>query len=161
MYLFAGVAYPIEIFYVNRGAAGGMDFQYTDPNGVTRRSFDGFVYHLSSEAVCNYVEKHVVTMEWDQSTTSHSSTSSTDILTQTNSYLTDRPITYTGTVIKETEIVYVPIPTVTTYWTGLDTSTSEHRNKLPLNYGLVLILILPMEAQLLQTQQVIPSHPQL
>ncbi|KAF0268091.1 hypothetical protein FOG48_02835 [Hanseniaspora uvarum] len=101
-----------------------MQFEYTDPNGDVHQTFDGFVYHLSSEAVCNYVEKHVVTMEWDQSTTSHSSSSSTDILTQTNTYLTGNPITYTGTLIEETEIVYVPIPTVTTYWTGLDTSTS-------------------------------------
>ncbi|KAL6949127.1 hypothetical protein ACO0OE_001207 [Hanseniaspora uvarum] len=122
--LVAGVAYPIEFFYVNRGAAGAMQFEYTDPNGDVHQTFDGFVYHLSSEAVCNYVEKHVVTMEWDQSTTSHSSSSSTDILTQTNTYLTGNPITYTGTLIEETEIVYVPIPTVTTYWTGLDTSTS-------------------------------------
>ena len=122
--LVAGVAYPIEFFFVNRGGAGGMQFEYTDPNGNVRQTLDGFVYHLSSDAVCNYVEKHVITMEWDQSTTSHSSSSSTDILTQTNTYLTGNPITYTGTLVEETEIVYVPIPTVTTYWTGSYTSSS-------------------------------------
>ena len=122
--LVAGVAYPVEFFFVNRGGAGAMQFQYTDPNGDVHQSFEGFIYHFGTEAVCNYVEKHVFTLEWDQSTTSTSSLSATSILTQTNSYLSSSAVTYSGTNIDETEIIYVPIPTITTFWTGLSTSIS-------------------------------------
>ncbi|SGZ41788.1 uncharacterized protein HGUI_03989 [Hanseniaspora guilliermondii] len=122
--LVAGVAYPIEIFYVNRGAAGALQLEYIDPNGDSHKTFEGFIYHLSSEAVCNYVEKHVSTIEWDQSSTSYSSTSDTSILTETNSYLSDAAVTFTGTLVQETDIVYVPVPTVSTYWTGSNTFTT-------------------------------------
>ncbi|KAL6931870.1 hypothetical protein ACO0R3_003337, partial [Hanseniaspora guilliermondii] len=122
--LVAGIAYPIEVFYVNRGGAGGMQLEYTDPNGDSHTSFEGFVYHLANTAVCNYIEKHVTTIEWDHSSTLYTSTSDSNFLTETNSYLTDSAVTFTGTLVEETDIVYVPIPTVKTYWTGLNNVTS-------------------------------------
>ncbi|SGZ39604.1 uncharacterized protein HGUI_01804 [Hanseniaspora guilliermondii] len=122
--LVAGVAYPIEVFFVNRGGAGGMQLEYSDPNGDSHRNFEGFIYHLSSESVCSYVKKYVTTIEWDQSTTSYSSTSVSSIVTKTNSYLSDAAVTYTGTVVQETDIVYIPMSTVSTYWTGTFTTTT-------------------------------------
>ncbi|KAF0271168.1 hypothetical protein FOG51_03868 [Hanseniaspora uvarum] len=122
--LVAGVAYPIEFFYVNRGNLGAIQFEYIDPNGDVHQNFGGFVYQLSSDSVCSYINKRVITKEWDQPTTSTSFLNFTGFVTKTNNYLPGHTITYTGTIIKEDEVVYVPIPTVTTYWTGLDTSTS-------------------------------------
>ncbi|OBA21760.1 hypothetical protein HANVADRAFT_12094, partial [Hanseniaspora valbyensis NRRL Y-1626] len=45
LYLYAGVAYPLEIFYVNRGALGAITLTYTDPSGVTSSDFSGIIYH--------------------------------------------------------------------------------------------------------------------
>ena len=123
MILVAGVAYPIEFFFVNRGGAGGMQFEFTDPNGVVHRSFDGFIYHLSSKSVCNYVKKNVITIEWDQPVTSYTTSTSGTVLTRTNTYISDRPVTFSGTLINEDEIIYIPIPYVTTHWTGTSTTS--------------------------------------
>ncbi len=70
--LVAGVGYPIEFFYVNRGNLGAMQFEYIDPNGDVHQNFGGFVYQLSSDSVCSYINKRVITKEWDQPTTSTS-----------------------------------------------------------------------------------------
>ncbi|KKA00950.1 hypothetical protein D499_0JG00100 [Hanseniaspora uvarum DSM 2768] len=123
MILVAGVAYPIEFFFVNRGGAGAIEFEFTDPNGVVHRSFDGFIYHLSSKSVCNYVKKNVVTIEWDQPVTSYTTSTSSKVLTRTNTYISDRPVTFSGTLINEDEIIYIPIPYVTTHWTGTSTTS--------------------------------------
>ncbi|KAF0268795.1 hypothetical protein FOG48_02142 [Hanseniaspora uvarum] len=123
MILVAGVAYPIEFFFVNRGGAGAIEFEFTDPNGVVHRSFDGFIYHLSSKSVCNYVKKNVITIEWDQPVTSYTTSTSGTVLTRTNTYISDRPVTFSGTLINEDEIIYIPIPHVTTHWTGTSTTS--------------------------------------
>ncbi|OBA26879.1 hypothetical protein HANVADRAFT_24164, partial [Hanseniaspora valbyensis NRRL Y-1626] len=44
--LVANVAYPISIFYVNRGNLGSMSLTYTDPSGEVHSDFSGFVYHF-------------------------------------------------------------------------------------------------------------------
>lgn len=116
--LVTGVAYPIEFLYVNRGVPTVMKFEYIEPSGDVHKSFNGGFFHLESDFVCDYVQKHVVTIEWDQPSTSFSSLSKVDLLVKTNIYFPDSPVTLTGTLIEQDEIIYVPISTVTTYWTG-------------------------------------------
>lgn len=114
--LVANVAYPIEFFYVNKGGPAGMRFTYTDPIGTTHQNLDDFMYHLSSEATCSYVEKHLTTIEWDQTSTATSTSLSSEQVTETNFYLTSSPITFPGTLVEETDYVYVPMSRVTNDW---------------------------------------------
>ncbi|OBA25484.1 hypothetical protein HANVADRAFT_7984, partial [Hanseniaspora valbyensis NRRL Y-1626] len=112
LYLYAGVAYPLEIFYVNRGALGAITLTYTDPSGVTSSDFSGIIYHYDDIDSCEYRYDDTVILPWTGTTTSTTDYIYTTTTVFTNTYY-GTASTFTGQLIVETHTTLTPAPRAT------------------------------------------------
>lgn len=110
--LVAGTYYPLRILYSNFGRKGTLNVPYTDPDGVTHKTFDGVAFSAADGDYCP-VPSTTTTVPWTGTYT----TSETGLFTTTGS---DGKST-TGIIIT----VETPgISTTTIPWTGTYTATS-------------------------------------
>lgn len=110
--LVAGTYYPLRILYSNFGRGGTLNVPYTDPDGVTHKTFDGVAFSAADGDYCP-VPSTTTTVPWTGTYT----TSETGLFTTTGS---DGKST-TGIIIT----VETPcISTTTIPWTGTYTATS-------------------------------------
>ncbi|SSD61491.1 uncharacterized protein SCODWIG_03252 [Saccharomycodes ludwigii] len=114
----AGIYYPLRIFYVNRQNIAGMNFGYTDPDGVYHNDWSEVIYNFKdSDASCDAPSGNSTTyIPWTGSVTS---TIGTSIFTTTGSDHT--PTTSTIYTVETPE--HNGATTTYTPWTGSVTST--------------------------------------
>ncbi|SSD62234.1 uncharacterized protein SCODWIG_03997 [Saccharomycodes ludwigii] len=116
--LYAGVYYPLRVFYVNRQNIGGINFGYTDPDGVYHNDWSEVVYNFEDASeTCDAPSANTTTYKpW---TGTYTSTIATSVLTTTGS--DGIPTTSTIYTVETPDMR----ATTTTYtpWTGTFTST--------------------------------------
>lgn len=102
-HLYAGVFYPIRLFFSQTNNAGGLKFYYTDPEGVTHKEFEDVIYSIDDQPESCPEIIVTTTLPW---TGSYTTTAYTVDSTYTNS---EGTLT-TGRVV----VVETPLPVTTT-----------------------------------------------
>ncbi|XDT36765.1 Hypothetical protein J6899_02798 [Nakaseomyces glabratus] len=134
LYMVEGVAYPIRIAYYNGLSIGKLQASFTDPRGVRRVDWNGYIWRYDSCDTCSYVPPPTVVTTETSSWVLNPTTTGTSYSTALG--IDGLPTTYT--------IYQVVVPTITK---SLEipppiTQTDTHPDYL--KRKLLVTIVLPM-----------------